>query len=52
VRMCVCVCVCVCMSACMRVQHIALLVKEFCGARYQSGFLFLKQCGEWFSLPA
>ena len=29
-----------------------LLVKEFYGTRYQSGFLFLNQCGEWFLLPA
>ena len=29
-----------------------LLVKEFYGTRYQSGFLSLNQCGEWFSLPA
>ena len=29
-----------------------LLVKEFYGIRYQSGLLFLNQCGEWFSLPA
>ena len=29
-----------------------LLVKEFYGTRYQSGFLFIIQCGEWFSLPA
>jgi len=28
------------------------LVKEFYGTRYQNGFLFLNQCGEWFSLPA
>ena len=29
-----------------------LLVKEYYSTRYQSGFLFLNQCGEWFSLPA
>ena len=29
-----------------------LSVKEFYDTRYQSGVLFLNQCGEWFSLPA
>jgi hypothetical protein len=31
---------------------VCLLVKGFYGTRYQSGFLFLNQCGGWFSLPA
>jgi hypothetical protein len=26
--------------------------KEFYSTQYQSGFLFLNQCGEWFLLPA
>jgi hypothetical protein len=29
-----------------------LPVKEFYGTWYQSGLLFLNQCGEWFLLPA